>query len=411
MKWWDMSWNPFHGCTRCSEGCENCLIFTTLEKQKRPSAPAFERNALRRNLRSGITYSVCSLGDLFHADNSCADIDSVFTHMMLYPGNRYLVLTKRSRDMREYFSDADLPEKIRNGLWDSLWAGVTVESAKHLDRIDDLLETPVISHRFLCLSPLLDAVSIAPYLDTGRIGWVVVGVEIGENRRSTDVAWIRNVVRECGERHVPVFVSNVELPSNRTPAEDPEQFPEDLRVREFPWKTVSSVSMDYSGLHVLRREGWIGCRAVTDDDGTDCFDFCLYAPLFVHTLLEARMFGGHVGKAIVTTPLTYMSPRGGAAEKALIRETRDFVAKKYLELRNGGLSEKWLNMLLPQDVIVRFGWRIPVAEITENAGRLDDVVRDEKTREIREYLIAMKILVNRWRSQHVGSQPRRQGDQ
>jgi len=78
---------------------------------------------------------------------------------------------------------------------------------------------------------------------------VIVGGESGGGARPCDVAWVRSIVRQCGAADVPVFVKQFgsapygnpspgNAPSRfklRSPkGNDPSEWPEDLRVRQFP---------------------------------------------------------------------------------------------------------------------------------------------------------------------------------
>lgn len=83
-----------------------------------------------------------------------------------------------------------------------------------------------------------------------KLDWIIVGGESGPGARRFDPAWARSVVRQCKAASVPVFVK--QMGSNVVEAEmhwpgakhwtdklsrkgdDPDQWPEDLRVREFP---------------------------------------------------------------------------------------------------------------------------------------------------------------------------------
>jgi protein gp37 len=100
--------------------------------------------------------------------------------------------------------------------------------------------------------------------DVPRLDQVIVGGESGHRARSCDVAWIRSVVEQCkaagvaafvkqrgalwydsdrreglrGSCVVPADVINWRFVTQRDRAgEDPEEWPEDLRVREFPSET------------------------------------------------------------------------------------------------------------------------------------------------------------------------------
>lgn len=100
---------------------------------------------------------------------------------------------------------------------------------------------------------------------SGLIHWVIVGGESGPGARPCNVDWIRDIVRQCREAGVPVFLkqfgSNVVdhcdeftpqatlWPESNGPVADwgtgdirlrdkkggdPAEWPADLRVREFP---------------------------------------------------------------------------------------------------------------------------------------------------------------------------------
>lgn len=80
------------------------------------------------------------------------------------------------------------------------------------------------------------------------INWVIVGGESGPRARPCSIDWIRSIVGQCRDAGVPCFVkqvgSNPEWgdadiwekigPPNHPKGGDPSEWPEDLRVREFP---------------------------------------------------------------------------------------------------------------------------------------------------------------------------------
>lgn len=86
-----------------------------------------------------------------------------------------------------------------------------------------------------------------------RLHWIIVGGESGPGARACDVAWIRSVVHQCKTAEVPCFVKQFgsvsyraeptwNLPNQRgvrinlqsRSGSDPAEWPEDLRVREWP---------------------------------------------------------------------------------------------------------------------------------------------------------------------------------
>lgn len=78
-----------------------------------------------------------------------------------------------------------------------------------------------------------------------KLDWVIVGGESGNGARPCDVAWVRGIIAQCKAANAACFVkqlganvSNSEdqtgLEFQHTKAGDPNEWPEDLRVRQFP---------------------------------------------------------------------------------------------------------------------------------------------------------------------------------
>lgn len=93
------------------------------------------------------------------------------------------------------------PNVLRN-----VWLGVSVEDRKFgLPRIAHLRATPA-AVRFLSIEPLLEDLGS---IDLTGISWVIVGGESGHGARRCDVRWIRNIVAQCREQGVAVFVKQL----------------------------------------------------------------------------------------------------------------------------------------------------------------------------------------------------------
>lgn len=217
--------------------------------------------------------------------------DKFFAVVAMCPQITFQILTKRAKEMRDYFIwkqrrgiyAIDEIRKIAGRLTGkkiprfefpshNLHLGVSVENQKTADeRIPYLLETPA-ALRFLSVEPLLEEVdlehlkykntlinplsrrygvneTVTPfefgYAGLGGIDWVIVGGESGAKARLCDVNWIRSIVRQCKAANVPVFVKQLgtypheggacyEFQFKSKKGGDITEFPEDLRVREFP---------------------------------------------------------------------------------------------------------------------------------------------------------------------------------
>jgi len=240
---------------------------------------------------------VCSMTDLFADFVPDEWIDRIFAVMALCPRHTFQCLTKRPQRMRNYFEhlwgptgDAHLDvvyalaEKMarneterQNALrlvndWPlrNAWLGVSCEDQKTADaRIPLLLQTPA-AVRWISYEPAIAPVDFRElgintpgHNHNGEIDWLVCGGESGPHARPCNVQWIRDVVSQCKSASAPVFVKQLGsepgfvledeerrgnvMPSfhhfcdglhikkmNHSKGGDPAEWPEELRVREYP---------------------------------------------------------------------------------------------------------------------------------------------------------------------------------
>lgn len=199
------------------------------------------------------------------------------------------LLTKRPQNIRAMVPPAWLAP---SGWPAHVWVGTTVEDQKRADeRIPHLLAVPA-RVRFLSCEPLLEAVDllddlmgyvdddvsggrrvrlphVTPYIHQEvKISWVIVGGESGPGARPFALEWARSIVAQCREAGVACFVKqmgdNAIDAADECPAgggcgldecgmgcryakattrrivfrahhgADPNEWPADLRVQEFP---------------------------------------------------------------------------------------------------------------------------------------------------------------------------------
>lgn len=177
---------------------------------------------------------------------------------------------------------------------ENVWIGTSVEDQKRAEeRIRKLLEIPA-RIRFLSCEPLLGPLDlrfqVRPSANDGRplwpcseaavfgIDWVIIGGESGPNAREFNVRWPLQIVAQCQARRVPVFVKQLgalvvdrndagfdgengrEWPMDTETRDidsgyqgapvrvllrnrkggDPAEWPEDLRIREFPESAINA---------------------------------------------------------------------------------------------------------------------------------------------------------------------------
>lgn len=241
---------------------------------------------------------VDSMSDLFHKDVPDDFIAQVWAVMAVTPQHTYQILTKRHGRMRSLLNDLgfeaevaqeavglhivdgapNVPLETGESWWPlrNCWLGVSVEDQKHADlRIPALLETPAVI-RFLSCEPLIGPVQLdrvsdesnrwstlktksvlqracdqcdgwgtacgiddCHFVNDGCVSWVIVGGESGGGARSCDPEWIRSLVQQCRTAGVAPFVKqlgSVWARENGWGGKGglPEQWPEDLRIREMP---------------------------------------------------------------------------------------------------------------------------------------------------------------------------------
>jgi len=230
-------------------------------------------------------------GDLFHEAVPDEWIDRVFAVCALTPQHTHMILTKRPERMREYFASlrerGDVFAKWADWIADvkgitehpfvpepedfplpNVWLGTSVEDQTRADeRIPHLLATPA-AVRFLSCEPLLGPINLTDItireaageepsglttLDaltglhrdaedtiTGiygqpdpHIDWVIIGAESGRGARWMRNEWAQALVDQCKPTGVAAFVKQLSGGGPKA-IHDIKQFPEGLRVREFP---------------------------------------------------------------------------------------------------------------------------------------------------------------------------------
>jgi len=217
IEWTQSTWNPVTGCTKISQGCRNCYAETFAERWRgipgHPYEQGFDLKLWPRRLELPLTWKeprtifVNSMSDLFHKDVPDDFIARVFDTMERASWHKFQLLTKRAERLarwtQQHYVDGAGYVNGRRRWPKNVWAGVSVESQDHVDRIDYLVHVPA-DIRFLSVEPLLGPVKIkAAHLR--KIQWVIVGGESGPKARPMDPDWARDVRDQCQAAEVPFF--------------------------------------------------------------------------------------------------------------------------------------------------------------------------------------------------------------
>lgn len=284
ISWTHHTFNPWWGCDKISAACRSCYAEAFAKRlgkslwgptKDRPVASdsywrqplAWDKKAAESGQRARVFCA--SMADVFEArEDLIAPRQRLARLIEATPHLDWLLLTKRAKVM----ASMARWEMGWEGAWPSnVWAGCTVEAMAD-ERIQHLLQVPA-RVRFLSCEPMLEEIdatcipaNLPPLSGPGcsdylnplagrgydpqsgefledtfpRISWVICGGESGHHARPFDLAWARSLRDQCKEAGTAFFMKQVGAnpvgcPRTKDKAgADPAEWPEDLRVQEFP---------------------------------------------------------------------------------------------------------------------------------------------------------------------------------
>jgi len=276
IAWTDATWNPGQGCRKVNEDCRGCYMYRDMKRYgKDPlhvhrSAPHTFNMPLRLKRPSRIF--VCSWSDFFLPEHDAWRAEA-WAIIRRTPQHTYQIPTKRPERIREC-----LPPDWGAG-WPNVWLGASAGHQKAWDTFVPMLVELPAAVRWVSVEPQWGV--ITPTADQLRaLSWVVVGGESGgAEARAFDLEWARlwiargrgfgfaTFIKQLGavaavdyhgvdrawygarsqlggvlEERRPFLDSAGQPPpgtlirvrlADRSGA-NPAEWPEDLRVREFP---------------------------------------------------------------------------------------------------------------------------------------------------------------------------------
>ncbi len=199
-------WNPWHGCKKCSEGCQNCYMYFLDEQRGKSGADIYKTKSGfnyplskdrrgRYKVESGEQLRVCMTSDFFLEE---ADLwrDEAWRIMRQRPDVVFFLLTKRPERVAQC-----LPYDWGNG-WENVFFNVSCENQKRADeRIPILLSLP-FKHKGVMCAPFIGAVSLREYLPSGQIEQVICDGENYAGARPCHYEWVKTLSDECREYDV-----------------------------------------------------------------------------------------------------------------------------------------------------------------------------------------------------------------
>lgn len=199
-------WNPWHGCKKCSEGCQNCYMYFLDEQCGKNGADIYRTKAGfryplskdrsgRYKVQSGEQLRVCMTSDFF-LEEADGWRDEAWSIIRQRPDVVFFLLTKRPERVGEC-----LPYDWGDG-WENVFFNVSCENQKRADeRIPILLSLP-FKHKGIMCAPFIGEISIREYLKTGQLEQVICDGENYAGARPCHYEWVKRLSDECREFNV-----------------------------------------------------------------------------------------------------------------------------------------------------------------------------------------------------------------
>lgn len=253
IAWTDHTFNPWIWCSRVSPGCQNCYaenLMATRYKRVEcgPGKPRsrtktwndpikWNRAAEREGIRTKVFCA--SLADWLDEEVPCQWREDLFDLIEVCHHLDWLMLTKRPQCAKIMLPLGWLaiPPK-------QIWFGVTAENQQYWDsRVSLLRDIPAATH-WVSYEPSLGPLVIDQD-DSKCVDWLIIGGESEQNfeARPFEIEWAESVISQCRTFDIVPFMKQVGQSAtyhgkhfktlNKAGA-DPAEWPESIRVREFP---------------------------------------------------------------------------------------------------------------------------------------------------------------------------------
>lgn len=295
IEWTDCTWSITAGCTEAGPECTNCyakIDSWRLAHNPNPKVSEPYQNVTAKTSNNRVRWSgtikclperldwplkwkkprrifVANMSDLFHSDVPFSFIDQAFAVMALCPHHQFQLLTKRSQLLLQYITErpynliydqivrwgkllqlnpanyplVDCTPSYMHWPLPNVWLGISVgtqqAAEKRMPHIAELSKFSKII-TFVSAEPLLAYVNFQ--FERYPVKWLILGGESGIHARLCNPNWIRSGLQQAEAFGVAKFVKQLgtvwakESGTYRLNSKggNPEVWPFDLRIREFP---------------------------------------------------------------------------------------------------------------------------------------------------------------------------------
>lgn len=147
------------------------------------------------------------------------------------------------------------PENYASMFWptwpEHVWAMTSAGSPTSAEKMIPELMKVDAAIRGVSVEPLIENFSLVPYLPF--LDWVIIGGESGREARPMPLAWVEQMIADCEDAGVAVFVKQLGSVYSRNQgyghshATNTNLWPDDLRIQQFPTIRANR-RIPYSGL-------------------------------------------------------------------------------------------------------------------------------------------------------------------
>lgn len=248
IAWTTNTFNPWHGCTRVSEGCKFCYAesvdarYHPGNEHWGPSVPRktmsehywndplrWERKYLKEGGERPLVFCA-SMADVFDVEAPEGQRDRLYDLIRKTPNLIWLLLTKRPEN-----AAAMLPPDWGDG-YPNVWLGTTTEDQENYDKRAPILRGLRAKTKFLSVEPQIGEIEFGWMSD-----WLIFGGESEKpsKARPFDPEWVRKPMAAAKKAGVATFVKQMGSQWAKAngvdgKSDEPSEWPEWLRVREFP---------------------------------------------------------------------------------------------------------------------------------------------------------------------------------
>ena len=199
-------WNPWHGCTKYSEGCAHCYVYRRDASVGRDASTVYQTKNFDLPLRKkrdgsfvippGETVYACMTSDFF-LPQADAFRQSAWQMIRARSDVQFVIITKRI----VRFTDC-VPSDWGTG-YENVTLTCTVENERQCRVRMPVFQQIPARRKQICCEPLLEKIDLSPYLC--GISFVIVGGESGSDARVCRWEWVTDIHRQCAEAGVPCY--------------------------------------------------------------------------------------------------------------------------------------------------------------------------------------------------------------